>query len=229
MQEQQILKQEEKILNEIKKEEKLLLGLEKKLALTFLFIALMVGGLIVGLIYLKQTSARIYIEKTTISAPSVNLSSLTAGTLEEIFVNEGDVVTANTIVARVGNELVKAKVDGLIISINKNIGKLFNRGEAVITMIDPNELRAIGRVEEDKGLKDISIGQNVMFNVDAFSGKKYFGIVDEISPTSRDSGVVFNISDKREMKEYEIKVRFDLDAYPELKNGMSAKMWIYKK
>ena len=75
MQEQQILKQEEKILNEIKKEEKLLLGLEKKLALTFLFIALMVGGLIVGLIYLKQTSAIIYIEKTTISAPSINLIS----------------------------------------------------------------------------------------------------------------------------------------------------------
>ena len=44
---------------------------------------------------------------------------------------------------------------------------------------------------------------------------------------SQQSGVVFTISDKRETKQFLIKVRFDAAAYPELKNGMSARMWVY--
>ena len=225
---QQILNKEKEILEEIKETENKLFGLEKKLALTFIFIALMIGGLLIGLVYLKQSSQRIYIEKTEISAPTIDLSPVTAGSLEEVFVKPGDTITANTVVARVGNELIKTKIDGTVISVKNDIGKLFSRGESVVTMIDPYELRAIGRVEENKGLKYLSVGQTAFFTVDAFGNKKYFGIVDEISPTSRESGVTFNISDKREMKEYEVKIRFDLSTYSELKNGMSAKMWIYK-
>jgi len=45
---------------------------------------------------------------------------------------------------------------------------------------------------------------------------------------SREGDVVFNISDKREVKQFDVKVRFDISKYPELKNGMSAKMWIKK-
>jgi len=67
------------------------------------------------------------------------------------------------------------------------------------------------------------------FTVDAFGSKKFFGIVDEISPISDQSGIVFNISDKREVKQFDIKVRFDIKAYPQLKEGMSAKIIIYKK
>jgi multidrug resistance efflux pump len=78
-------------------------------------------------------------------------------------------------------------------------------------------------------LKNIQIGQSAIFKVDAFGGKKYYGVVDEISDTSRQSGIVFNISDKREVREFDVKVRFDVDNYSELKNGMSAKIWIYKK
>jgi hypothetical protein len=68
-----------------------------------------------------------------------------------------------------------------------------------------------------------------MFKVDAFGDKKYYGVVDEISSTSHESDVVFSISDKREKKKFDIKVRFNLAEYPELKNGMSAKLWVYKK
>jgi hypothetical protein len=52
--------------------------------------------------------------------------------------------------------------------------------------------------------------------------------VDEVSPTSRQSDVVFNISSQRQEQEFNIKIRFDVNKYPELKNGMSAKSWIYK-
>ena len=46
--------------------------------------------------------------------------------------------------------------------------------------------------------------------------------------TSRASGIAFSISDKREAKEFEVRIRFNVDDYPELKNGMSAKAVILK-
>jgi hypothetical protein len=87
----------------------------------------------------------------------------------------------------------------------------------------------VGHVQETKGLKYLQVGQAAMFKIDAFGGKKYYGVVDEIGETSRQSGIIFNISDKREVREFDVKVRFDVNAYPELKNGMSAKLWVYKK
>ena len=96
-------------------------------------------------------------------------------------------------------------------------------------MIDPAELRVVGRLQEDKGLQDVHIGQRATFTADAFPGKTYEGIVDEISPTSNQSGVVFSISDKREIRQFDIKVRYDIVLHPEFKNGMSAKLRIYAK
>jgi len=74
----------------------------------------------------------------------------------------------------------------------------------------------------------VSVGQRATFTVDAFGGRVFNGIVDEVSPTSRAGDVVFSISDKRQEQEFNIKVRYDATAYPELKNGMSAKLTIYK-
>lgn len=196
--------------------------------LIFALIVFIIAGSVVGLIYWRVIQARIYIDKAQVSAPQINLAPQTSGTLEEIFVREGDQVQANSPVARVGNELIKAKVTGTIISVNKDLGKIFNSGETVVSMISPKEFRVIGQIEEDKGLKDIMVGQQAIFEIDTFGSKDYYGVVDEVSATSRENDVVFNISDKRQLNEFDIKIRFDVNLYPELKNGMSAKIWIYK-
>ena len=67
-----------------------------------------------------------------------------------------------------------------------------------------------------------------MFLASMLGSKTYDGIVDSIAPTARQSDIVFSISSKREEKDFNVYVRFDVSKYPELKNGMSAKMWIYK-
>jgi len=226
--EKKILQEEKEILKEIKKEEKLLLGVEHNVFVLFILITLLLAGGISGLIYWRASLNSIYIDKAVISAPQIDLSPVTPGPLEEVYVNTGDEVLANTVVARVGNELLKTKVSGLIIDVKSDIGKLFNPGEAVVSMIDPSALRVVGSLDENKGLKDVVVGQQVVFTVDAFGSKKYFGAVDEISPTSRSGDVVFNISDKRQENQFDIKVRFNTSEYSELKNGMSAKVWIYK-
>jgi multidrug resistance efflux pump len=185
--------------------------------------------LAVGTIYWFNVQGRVYIDKSEISAAQVDLSSASGGVLQETFVRLGDYVQENGNIARVGDEIIKARSGGIVIVLNDNIGKNFNKGEVVASIIDPAQLRIVSHVEENKGLKDIKIGQPVIFKVDAFGGKKYYGVVDEISDTSRQSGIVFNISDKREVRQFDVKTRFDINAYPELKNGMSAKVWIYKK
>ena len=199
----------------------------QKLIITGAIILIILGS-IGGLIYWNIVSARVYIENSSISAPVINLSPAIGGTLQEVFVNVGDLVQEFAPVARVGNELIKAKSNGQILSVNTNIGASFGAGQVVATMINPNDLRVLGQVQEDKGFKDIKVGQSAIFTVDAFGSKEYSGIVDEISPTSNAGDIVFNISSTRQEMDFDVKVRFNVSQYPELKNGMSAKIWIYK-
>ncbi|MDE2001002.1 MAG: HlyD family efflux transporter periplasmic adaptor subunit [Patescibacteria group bacterium] len=226
--ERKILAQEKEVLGEIKKEEKMLRRLMRNVwvmgGVILAALALIVGGLV----YWNVVQSRVYIENSQISATQTDLAPQNAGILQEVFVKEGDSVPANTVVARVDNELIKAKEAGVVVAVNDAIGKLFNRGETVVSMINPADLRVVGHLEEDKGLQYVRVGQTAIFTVDAFGSKEYFGVVDEVSPSSRQGDVVFNISDQRPTNQFDIKVRFDTTQYPELKNGMSAKLWIYK-
>jgi len=94
-------------------------------------------------------------------------------------------------------------------------------------MINKSELRLLGTIKEDAGFSKIAVGDSVRFYLDAFPREEYVGVVDEISETSKDSSVVFSISDKREVKEFTIKIKYDIAKYPEFKNGMSAKIKVY--
>lgn len=183
---------------------------------------------IVGAITFKTLNSRVYTDQADIEAPVITLSPTASGVLQKIFVNVGDHVNADTVVAQVGDELIQTQVAGIITSTEDSIGQIVNPGDAIVTMIDPTTLRAVAHLDENKGLSSVAIGDHVVFTVDAFAGKEYQGVVDEISPTARQGDVVFNISDARETQEFDVKIRFDVNAYPELANGMSAKVWIYK-
>jgi multidrug resistance efflux pump len=191
-------------------------------------VALIIIGGVATIFTLIALNKRVSIDKAEVYAPKIDLSAKLGGPLNEVMVKEGDHVLENDVVARVGNELIKAKTNGIIVSINDNFGKNFGAGEKVVSMINPDELRIVAHLDEDKGLKDVRLGQKAIFTIDAFGSKKYMGTVDEISEVSRDSAVVFNISDKREVKQFDVKIRFNVGSYPEIKNGMSAKVKIYK-
>ena len=183
---------------------------------------------VVALIYLWKANDRVYVEKCQIEADPIALSSVSGGRLNTLYVQDGDAVLADTPVAQVGNDIVKSKIAGIITSAPKNIGGNFGPDQTVVTMIDPKSLLLDAQVEEDKGLSDIQVGQKVTFTADAYGTKKYSGVVDSVAPTARTSDVVFNISSARQEQEFDVKIRFDVSEYPELKNGMSAKAWIYR-
>jgi len=199
----------------------------KKNLIILAILGFIMAGIVAGM-YVFLSRNQVYVEKSQIVAPIINLSAQNGGKLEKMYVSPGDTVSENQIVAQVGQELIKPKGSGIIISTENDMGKIFLPGETVVSMIKPDDLRVVAQVEEDKGLSEIKVGQRAFFTVDAFGSKKFDGIVDEVSPTSRQSDVVFNISSQRQINEFNVKIRFDVNKYPELKNGMSAKSWIYK-
>jgi multidrug resistance efflux pump len=177
--------------------------------------------------YFISSGNVVSIDTASIEAPLIDLSPTGSGQLNAVYVNEGDVLPANTPVALVGTEVIDTKVAGLIVQVNDTVGAQIGSDQAVVEMIDPTQLRVVGRIDETKGLSKIKVGDPVTFTVDAFGSESFTGVVDEIAPTSNESGVVFDISDQRETQQFDIKARFDTTTYSQLKNGMSARMWIH--
>ena len=188
-----------------------------------------IAALLGGFIFWQSSKNTVFIENSFVEAPVISLSSDTPGTLNALYVTEGQAIGANTPVALVGTATVNSKQNGIVISAPNQIGTYFNPGQTIVSMIHPDDLRIVGAVDENKGLSDVQVGQKATFTVDAFGSKVYTGVVDEISSTSDDTGVLFSISDKRPTEKFDVKVRFDVAAYPELKNGMSAKITVYTK
>jgi multidrug resistance efflux pump len=192
--------------------------------------AIIVGGVIGGGAYYYVSGKTIFIDQSIVQAPIINLSPTNGGALQAVFVKAGDMVTTNEPVARVGDQIVEAKTNGEIVSVDQNIGEYENplTGQAnVATMIDPTQLRVVGALDENKGLANIQVGDAATFTVDAFGSKSFEGVVDEVAPSANQESVVFNISTQRPTNQFDVYIRFDPTKYPELKNGMSARVWIY--
>lgn len=184
-----------------------------------------------GVLYWNDLESKVYVENSQITAPVISINPTSPGIITELYVAVGDQVRKDQTLAKVGDQVLVSKTSGVITGVENTPGQLVNPAmdpKPVISMIDPRELRVTGRVQEDKGLKDISPGQKVEFTIDAFPSSRYQGVVEKIAPSSREGDIVFSISDKRQEKEFDVTVSYDVTTYPELKNGMSAKMWIFK-
>ncbi len=182
-----------------------------------------------GAIYFILKHNQVYIDQSLITAPIIYLSPTSTGHLKTLYVHIGEKVPAFTPVAQVGNEIIETKISGIIIGITDTIGALIPSGTPVVQMINQTQLRVVGKVDENKGLASISVGDPVTFTVDTFGTKRYAGVVDEVSQTAVSTGIVFNISSQRPTQQFDIKVRFNTSIYTKLKNGMSARMWVHTR
>lgn len=190
---------------------------------------LVIFGLLGIFIFWQVENTTVFIENSDLEAPIVNLSPTLPGTLNALYVKEGDHVTVGREVALVGTQAIFAKNDGIVSFAQNVIGTYFGPGQTVVSIVNNGDMKVVGQIDETKGLNRLAVGQEATFSVDAFPGKTYKGILDEISPVSNDNGVIFSISDQRPVKKFDVKVRFNLADYPELKSGMSAKITIYIK
>lgn len=186
-------------------------------------------GLLAVFLFWQVERGTVFIENSYIDAPIINLSPTLPGILNALYVKEGDKVQANSQIALVGSQTISTQDGGIVSSATNVLGSYFSPGQTVVSIVNDAEMKVVGQIEETKGLSDIKAGQRATFSVDAFPGKTYEGVVDQVSAVSDDTGVVFNISDQRPVKKFDVKVRFNVADYPELKSGMSAKLTVYTK
>ena len=188
-------------------------------------IGLAILALALAWAYFLYAGRQVSIDTAVVSAPLISLAPTAPGRLNALYAQEGDTLPANAPVALVGTQVVKTKTAGLIVKVDDVLGAQIAAGTPVVTMVDPTALRVIGKIDENKGLSQIRVGDAATFTVDAFGSQTYQGVVDEVSPTSAQADVVFDISDQRPTNQFDVYVRFDSSAHPELKNGMSARIW----
>jgi multidrug resistance efflux pump len=186
------------------------------------------GGGYFGYRYWQDQQSKIFIENASIYAPTISIGPSIPGVLNAVYVKEGDSIYTGEHLFNVGDHITTALTPGVVTAVQNTPGQMASSASPLIQIYDPQSLRVVGQVQEDQGLKDIRVGQKVMFTVDAFGSKQYQGVVETIANSPDQSNIVFSISDKRQEKLFDVKVAFDLGAYPELMNGMSAKMWIIK-
>ena len=194
-----------------------------KTLIALVLICIVLGGIF---FYLK-TEQRVSIENSLVSSPIIPLSPSLPGKLKTVSAIEGQKVKKGDAVAIVGTEIIRSYTDGIIVETNKQIGSFVSPQTPIVKMIDTNEMRIDGTIDENKGLNQIKVGQVVSFSIDAIAGKTFWGYVDEIAQSAKQTGATFSISSERPTQQFEVYARFDAKKYPEIKNGMSAKMIIF--
>jgi multidrug resistance efflux pump len=191
--------------------------------LSFLCILFIVGGFY----YWETKKARVFIDDSQVSAPLIAIAPTSSGRLMELDAKEGFLLKKGDTIAVVGAETIRSTTDGLVVNTNNQIGGTVSPQTTIVQLIDPSQMRVVGTLDENKGLGQIHVGQVASFTVDAFASKTYWGYVDEVSPTAKQTQLSFSISSERPTQQFQVYVRFAAGQYPEIKNGMSAKITVY--
>jgi multidrug resistance efflux pump len=188
---------------------------------------LLIIAIVGGFYYWQTKMGRVFIDDSLISASIINIAPTTSGRLFEIDAQEGKFVKKGDILAVVGSETIRSTTDGLVVMANNQVGGSFSPQNTVAQIIDPSQMRVAGTIDENKGLDKLRVGQVASFTVDAFPGKTFWGYIDEIAPTAKQTQLSFSISSERPTQQFQVYVRFPAVRYPQLKNGMSAKLIIF--
>jgi multidrug resistance efflux pump len=203
-------------------------GLLRSPSVLGILLVLVLGGAYFGYRFYTDAQTKIAIETAEISAPVILVGPETAGILKELYVKEGDHVTAGQKLFNVGDHVTNARVPGIITAVQNTPGQWASNQNGIVQMYDPSSLRVVGHIQEDQGYNEIKVGQPVIFTLDAFGSQQFTGTIESIADTANQSSAVFSISDKRQEKQYNVKATFDANANPQIVNGLSARMWIYK-
>ena len=197
-----------------------------KVLRTFLVI-LVAAALIGGYFFYQLLRNRVSIEDSLIQAPIITISPETPGKILDIKVYEGEKVKRGDGLAIVGTSSLNAYQDGLIVATDNAVGSIASAQTPVVQMINFADMRVAGTIDENKGLDKVKVGQIVSFTVDALPGMTFWGYVDEISPTAKQTQLQFSVSSERPTQQFVVYTRFNAFAYPQIKNGMSAKMTVF--
>lgn len=149
------------------------LRLARTLTLPVLVLAFAIVGAL-GYFYWLEQTYYVTTDNALITGTIAQVASPTAGTLRAIFVDVGDPVARNQIVAivggggtgSVGQVQLRAPVDGVVLTINADRGDVATVGRSVMTIVDPDSLFVRANIDETKVAR-VRPGQIVDVTIDA--------------------------------------------------------------
>jgi HlyD family secretion protein len=166
----------------------------------------------------------------TIEAKEIHLGVVTGGTVERVFVDEGDTVQADQLLAIIkdvaggASGSIRSPIDGIVLMRAVEPGEITTAGGSILVVADLSSVTLTVYIPEDKYGK-VYLGQDLAVNVDSFPGVVFLGrithIADQAEFTPRNAQSVQN----RKNTVYAVKLTIPNPNF-DLKPGMPADVTI---
>lgn len=166
-----------------------------------------------------STSGKIYPET------EVKVSPDFSGQVTVLKIAEGDSVKKGQLLARINDRTsIEAPIDGVVLALKVKKGESvtgnnFSIGTEMMTIADMSSLEVRVDVGENDIVK-IKVGDSADVSVDAYSKRKFKGVVTKIANSTKTSGSSFNTSN--DVTNYEVRIRLDKESYKDLSTNAFA-------
>jgi HlyD family secretion protein len=193
------------------------------LAILLLFFKMKGGGSNTEKVATEKVSKRTIIESVSTSGKiypenEIKIIPEFSGKVEDLKVAEGDSVKKGQLLARVGNRSsLTAPINGIILSLKvkegENVtGNSFNTGTEIMTVADMSVLEVRTDVGENDVVK-IHKGDSANVEVDAYSNRKFKGVVVSIANSVKAVGLMASQND---ITSYEVRIRLIPESYADI-------------
>jgi len=178
-------------------------------------------GQAAGAYYVEQNAAgsRSFIYSGTIEATLIHLSSSVGGTVENVYVKEGNPVKAGGVLMDLysgaksnqvtsSNEKIVSPINGVVLEVLFQPGETATPGANLVVVSNLDELTLTVYVPEDRyGV--IMLGQVYPVTVDSFPGQSFNGTVAYISDQAEFTPRNVQTTDSRKATVFAIKLDLD--------------------
>lgn len=151
--------------------------------------------------------------KANYNASLQNIRSLQAGVRS----SQTGLVAANTVL---GRATILSPISGIISSLKvekgeRVVGTAQMAGTEMMTVADMNTMEVRVNVGENDIVK-VSIGDNADIEVDAYTGRKFTGIVTKIASSVKTATTGSVATTANDVTNYEVRIRIDKNSYQDL-------------
>lgn len=161
-----------------------------------------------------------------IEANEVHLGVVMSGIVEEVFVEEGDIVSEDELLAVVdaaaggSSDRIRSPIDGVVLLRAAEPGEVTAAGGAMLVVANLDEMTLTIYIPEDQ-YGNIYLGQEYPVTVDSFPDRTFMGQVTHISDKAEFTPQNIRTVEGRKSTVYAVRLTIPNPNY-ELKPGMPA-------
>ncbi|MHB1611984.1 MAG: HlyD family secretion protein [Sulfobacillus sp.] len=162
---------------------------------------IIVGGL--GMYYWNQNYNYVTTEDASVTAPTIPVPALAAGTIQNFALQVGQHVTKGQVVGQEQTVSmptsatgkgstspayttlnIVAPASGTIATVSTSNGQVVGVGTPLFTEVKLDQVTVVANIPESK-IRNVDVGQTATIYVDAHPGVSFTGTVDAIQPTTQ--------------------------------------------